>query len=142
MELDIVGISAYAYFPLTDAVPTTVLSVAALQASYEQIFQDYLLPLAARNPDRPLVFLEYGAMEAVAAPYDQSVSFLQPYVFSDANGNGKDDGWETQANMYQALLNTMAQHPGVLNGVFFWGNWLEPFTLGCSQTVPLSSCRT
>ena len=122
LDLDIVGISAY--FPLTDSPPSTVLSVAALQASYEQIFQDYLLPLAARNPGRPLVFLEYGAMEAVESPYDQIALFAQPFVFSDANGNGKDDGRETQANVYQALFNTMAQHPGVLNGVFFWGHWM------------------
>ena len=122
LDLDIVGISAY--FPLTDAVPTTVLSVAEIQASYEQIFQDYLLPLAERNPDRPMVFLEHGFNEAVEAPYDPNALVFQPFVFSDANGNGLDDGRETQANIYQALFNTMAQHPGVLNGAFFWGHWI------------------
>ena len=120
LDLDIVGISAW--FPLVDSRPTTVLSVARLQASYEQIFQDYLLPLAARNPDRPIVFLEYGAIDAVEAPAGGAA--LRPFVFTDANGNGLDDGRETQANMFQALLNTMEQHPGVLNGVFFWDNWM------------------
>ena len=121
LDLDMVGISAY--FPLTAARPSTVLSVARLQASYERIFQRYLIPLAERHPERPVVFLEYGAVDVVEAPRDISSGFL-PFVFSDANGNGRDDGQETQANMFQALFNTMAQHPGVLNGVFFWDNWM------------------
>ncbi len=125
LDLDIVGLSAY--FPLTDAAPTRVLSVAELQARYEQIFQQHLLPLAERNPGRPMVFLEYGALDTVEAPADPgnpSGSF-QPPVFIDADGNGLDDGRETQANMFQALLNTMGRHPGILNGAFFWDNWVS-----------------
>ena len=124
LDLDIVGLSAY--FPLTAARPTTVLSVARLEASYERIFQTYLMPLADRNPERPVLFLEYGASDALEAPHTPtgSPAHFQPFVFSDANGNGLDDGRETQAHMYQALLNTMAQHPGVLKGVFFWDNWI------------------
>ena len=125
LALDIVGISAW--FPLVDARPSTVLSVAALQASYEQIFQQYLIPLAERNPGRPIVFLEYGALDTIetpAAPGDTSAAY-QPPVFIDANGNGLDDGRETQANMFQALFNTMAQHSGILHGVFFWDNWIS-----------------
>ena len=63
-------------------------------------------------------------MEAVEAPYNHRALLFEPFVFSDANGNGLDDGQETQANIYQALFNTMAQHPGVLDGVFFWEHWL------------------
>ncbi len=122
LDLDVVGISAY--FPLTDSRPTTVLSVAALQASYEQLFQDYLTPLAERNPDRPILFLEYGATDVVEAPQEPGGAPFLPFVFTDADGNGQDDGQETQANIYQALFNTMDRHPGVLNGVFFWDNWM------------------
>ena len=124
LDLDIVGVSAW--FPLIDSVPTTVPSLAELQASYEQIFQDYLIPLAERNPDRPIVFLEYGATDTVEAPSAPAApdSQFRPFVFTDANGNGQDDGRETQANMYQALINTMARHPGVLNGFFPWDNWI------------------
>ena len=122
LDLDIVGISAY--FSLTDAVPTTVLSVAALQASYERIFQDYLLPLAKRNPDRPIVFLEYGATDSIEAPQQPDGASQLPFVFTDVDGNGLDDGQETQANIFQALFNTMDRHPGVLNGAFFWDNWI------------------
>ena len=122
LDLDIVGISSY--FELTDSRPSTVLSVARLQASYEKIFQDYLIPLAGRNPDRPIMFLEYGAIDAIEAPQEPGGAPFLPFVFTDADGNGLDDGQETQANMYQALFNTMARHPGVLNGVFFWGDWV------------------
>ena len=122
LDLDIVGISSY--FELTDSRPSTVLSVARLQASYEKIFQDYLIPLAGRNPDRPIMFLEYGAIDAIEAPEDPGSTGFQPFVFTDTNGNGLDDGRETQANIYQALVNTMAQHPGILNGVFWWGDWI------------------
>ena len=124
LDLDIVGLSGW--FPLVDTRPSTVLSVAALQASYEQIFQDHLIPLAARNPGRPLVFLEYGALDTVAAPADPGnpSGAYEPPVFIDADGNGLDDGRETQANMFQALFNTMAQHPGILHGAFLWDNWM------------------
>ena len=121
LDLDIVGLSAY--IRLTDAPPSTVLSVEELQASYEQIFQDYLLPLAARNPDRPIVFLEYAVTEEVEAPYSTGL-WTQGlmFVFSDADGNGLDDAREAQANVYQALLNTLEQFPGLVNGVFWWEN--------------------
>ena len=124
LDLDIVGVSVW--FPLTDSVPTTAPSVTDLQARYEQIFQDYLIPVAERNPGRPVVFLEYGATDSVEAPKEPggSPAQFQPFVFTDADGNGQDDGRETQANIYQALINTMARHPGVLNGFFPWDNWI------------------
>ena len=124
LDLDVVGISAY--FRLTDSPPTTVLSVEDLQASYERIFQNYLVPLAERNPGRPIMFLEYGAVEEVGAPYSvgQWTQGLM-FVFTDADGNGLDDALETQTNMYQALLNTPEQFPGLVNGVFWWENSLS-----------------
>ncbi len=68
LDLDIVGVSGW--FPLTARAPTTVLGVPELQASYEAIFQDYLVPLASRNPGRAIVFTEYGSMDVVEAPAD------------------------------------------------------------------------
>ena len=75
---------------------------------------------------REFVFLEYGAMDVVAAPFSPANTSEQgnPFVFADANGNGVDDGRETQANIYQAVLNTMETYPGVVNGLFFWDNWM------------------
>ena len=122
LDLDIVGISAW--FPLTESLPSTVMSIEDCQGSYERIFRDYLIPLARRNPARPIVFLEYGSSDVVSAPSAPDAFGFQEYVFSDLNGNGLDDGRETQANMYMGLINAMAKNPGVLNGVFFWGNWI------------------
>ena len=123
LDLDVVGVSAW--FPMTDSRPSSVTSAASLRAKYDQIFQDYLVPLSGRNPGRPVVFLEYGAMDMVEAPgAPDDPAGYPPYIFADANGNGLDDGRETQTNLYQALLDTMDSHPGVLNGVFWWDNWI------------------
>ena len=124
LDLDIAGISAW--FPLADSIPSSPLSLESLEESYEQIFRDYLIPLQQRNPDRPIVFLEYGAFDTIEAPADPRNGSLQgqPLVFSDMNGNGLDDGQETQANIIQALFNTMDTYPGVVNGAFLWDNWM------------------
>ncbi len=123
LDLDVVGVSAW--FPLVEAPPSTVMSVEAAQAEYERIFREYLLPLAGRNPERPIVFLEYGAMDLVETPAapDDPMGF-PGFVFTDTNGNGLDDGRETQANVYRGLLNAMDRYPGVVNGAFFWDNWM------------------
>ena len=70
------------------------------------------------------MFLEYGAVDVVSAPVAPDDSDFSEYVFSDLNGNGLDDGQETQANIYQGLINAMGNNPGVLDGVFYWDNWI------------------
>ncbi|MCY4646765.1 MAG: Ig-like domain-containing protein [Gammaproteobacteria bacterium] len=124
LDLDIVGISGW--FPLTASAPTTVLSVQELQASYEAIFQEYLVPLAGRNPDRALVFTEYGSMDVVEAPADPSLGarHSEERVVVDANRNGLDDGEETQASIFDAFFKASARYPGLVNGAFFWDNWI------------------
>lgn len=124
LDLDIVGISGW--FPLTSSAPTTVLSVSELQASYESVFSDLLLPLAARNPGRAIVFTEYGSMDVVEAPADPSSGARHGELKTlvDRNRNGLDDGEETQANIFQAFFNASASHPGLVNGAFFWDNWI------------------
>lgn len=124
LDLDIIGLSAW--FPLTDSRPSTVLSVENFQTRYRQIFQNQLIPLANRNPDQPIVFTEYGAMDVVETPERPGDASAQNrrFVFTDWNRNGLDDGRETQANIYQALINTIAQYPGIVNGVFYWDNWI------------------
>ena len=124
LSLDVVGISAW--FGLVDSPPSSVMSVTALETPYDRIFRDYLVPLANRNTGRPIVFLEYGAMDVVATPFrpDDTSDQGMPFVYADANGNRVDDGRETQANVYQALVNTMELYPGVLDGFFLWDNWM------------------
>lgn len=122
LELDVVGISAW--FPLTDTDSATPISVETAQDKYSDIFSNFLSPLANRNQGRPIMFLEYGAVDVVTAPKAPDRVAFTEYVFSDSNDNGLDDGQETQANVYQGLINTMVENPGVLNGVFFWDNWI------------------
>ena len=122
LGLDVVGISAW--FPLADSPPTTVMSVENLGRVYEEIFENYLVPLQSRNVGRSIVFLEYGARDTVASPAEPADYEALEYVFSDMNGNGLDDGEETQANIFKALFATMDEYPGVLHGAFFWDNWI------------------
>ena len=124
LDLDIVGISGW--FPLTETPPTTVLGVPELQASYEAIFRDFLVPLAGRNPGRALVFTEYGSMDVVEAPADPSSGSRHEEwkVLEDADRNGLDDGEEVQANIFEAFFNASARYPGIVNGAFFWDNWI------------------
>jgi hypothetical protein len=121
LDLDVIGLSAY--FPLVDSPPTRVLSVAELEGSWETIFQDHLIPLQAANPDRPIYFTEFGAADSVLSPYNANIDNFSCRFFYDADGNGLDDGEETQANIYQALFNVMDRHPGVVNGTFLWEMW-------------------
>ncbi len=111
LDLDVIGVSAW--FPLVDEPPTTVTSVDSLRRAYERIFRDHLIPMAERNPGRPMVFLEYGAPDSVQAPADPARFPGNPHVvFVDANENGLEDGAEVQANMYRALFEVMNAHPG------------------------------
>ena len=123
LDLDVVGVSAW--FNLAETPPSMVMSVDHLRQEYERIFQDHLVPLAADNPGRPIVFTEYGAIDTVEGPAEPS-GFPEPaeFVFSDLNGNGVDDGRETQANIFQALFETMDRYPDVVLGAFFWDNWI------------------
>ena len=123
LDLDLVGLSAW--FSLAETPPSTVMSVDRLRQEYERIFQDHLVPLAADNPGRPIVFTEYGAIDTVEGPADPAgFPEMAEFVFSDMNGNGVDDGRETQANIFQVFFEIMDRHPGVVYGIFFWDNWI------------------
>ena len=124
LDLDVVGVSAW--FPLSESVPSAVTSVETLKRAYERIFDTHLVPLARQNVGRPVVFLEYGALDVVETPYAPADfrRMLEPVSHVDSNNNGVEDGRETQANVFQALFETMDRYPGVIHGAFFWGNWI------------------
>lgn len=121
LDLDVVGVSAW--FPLVDRPPSEVMSVGSLRKAYERIMDEYLVPLAAYN-ERPVVFLEYGAIERVDAPANPSFVDFNEFVFEDRNHNGVDDGRETQANILQALFEVLDRYPNVVYGTFLWDNWI------------------
>ena len=58
------------------------------------------------------------------SPYEPDVESFVPRVFQDSNNNGKDDGQETQANIYEAFFSTMSTYPHILSGAFLWGHIL------------------
>ena len=123
LGLDVVGVSAW--FPLAEMPPSSVTSVDTLQQEYERIFREHLVPLAAYNAGRPVVFTEYGAIDTVEGPAAPGgFPEVTDFIFSDMNGNGIDDGRETQANIFEALFRTMDRYPGVVYGAFFWDNWI------------------
>ena len=81
----------------------------------------YIVPLQASNPQLPIMFSDIGMNESVLAPYIPVSQTNEPYVFSDLNANGVDDGREQQANIYQALFNINRGHDYLLRGTVFFG---------------------
>lgn len=67
LNLDIRGISAW--FHLVGTPPSSPVGVPSLETAYDRIFREYLIPLVNDSPTRSIVFLEYGAMDVVAAPH-------------------------------------------------------------------------
>ena len=124
LDLDVVGLSGG--FAVTETPPEAVMSADSLERGFDQVFREHLLPLAGDNAGRPIVFTEYYAMDTVETPADPSNNgrLGEMFVFSDSNGNGVDDGRETQANVFRAFFRTMSRYPGVVNGAFFWDNWI------------------
>ena len=116
LGLDVVGLSAW--IPLADSPPATVLSVEHLRREYERVFREHLVPLAEYN-DQPIVFTEYGSNDVLEAPANPAIIVERRFVFSDTNGNGIDDGRETQANIFRALFQTMSRYSDVVHGTFF-----------------------
>ena len=74
--------------------------------------------------ERPIVFLEYGIVDTVAEPAEPAGDADWRAPFSDTNGNGLDDGQEQQANVIEAMLETVGAYPGTVYGAFFWDNWI------------------
>ena len=125
LDLDVIGVSAW--FPLVDDLPTTVMSVGSLRTSVRTDLRDHLIPMAERNPGRPVVFLEYGAPTACRPRASLRLSGEPDVVFADTNENGLEDGAEVQDNMYRALFEVMNAHPGLMYGAFFWDTWITVY---------------
>ncbi len=126
LDFDLIGISAY-FSPLTDP-PETVTSLTKLEAGWKKILTEYLLPLKKEFPDKPIVFLEYLNKTSLYAGYDGPLTDDRPEPnnllerkLTDRNSNQIDDAMEQQANVHQALFNVIDQEPGLIDGIFFWG---------------------
>jgi hypothetical protein len=69
-----------------------------------------------------MLFLEFGYVNSIEAPFIPAFNEFQPWTFNDNNNNGLDDSQETQANIYEAFFNIKEQNPGILEGAFLWGH--------------------
>lgn len=118
LGMDVAGISAY--FELADGKPNRVMSVEELETAWEGVFQNYLAPMRARYPNKPIVFTEVGYVDDLDAPLDHSSNAGQPKPVHAAGT--ATPGMTQQANIYQALFNVNARHANLVSGLFFWGN--------------------
>ncbi|MFC1921423.1 CARDB domain-containing protein [Chloroflexota bacterium] len=119
LNLDFVGVSAY--FKLSATIPTGVMTVSQLETAWESVFSQYLIPLQQRNPGKPVIFTEFGYTDSIVSPNNACADEFMQKQFKDKNGNGLDDGEETQANCIESFFNTMDKHEGTVTGAFIWG---------------------
>lgn len=120
---DVVGVSSY--FKLVQQQPNRVLGVDELEASWNNVFSNNLIPLQNRNPGKKIVFLEFGYNDALHSPFYAIADEFTQKVFTDANGNGKDDGEEQQHNILEAFYRVNENRNRVVSGTFLWDNYIS-----------------
>ena len=123
LDLDVIGLSMYPR--LFEVSPDGVPSVSELVERWQRIFDSDLLPIRHRYPDKPIVFTEFGFMNAVGTTYEDAVGKEDTGQLADENANGLDDGEEEQANAIEALFKVLDANPGIVDGVFIWGEKIE-----------------
>lgn len=117
---DVVGVSAY--FKLVNQQPNRVLGVYELEAGWNNIYTNYLIPLGNRNPGKKIIFLEFGYTDALGSPFNAVADEFVNKVLIDGNGNGKDDGEEQQSNILEAFYKVNDVRNRLICGTFLWGN--------------------
>lgn len=116
-DLDVIGISAY--FQLLDQV-SGVSTVTDLKEAWRRVFTDTLSPMQQANPEKSIVFTEFGYTDSINSPVQANADEFQKHVFADTNHNGRDDGQETQANIYKAFFAVNREFGGLVKAVFLW----------------------
>jgi hypothetical protein len=135
LDLDVVGISMYT--ELVDQTVDSPMSTEDLKPLWREKFNNALVPHKAHNPEKPMVFVEFGFTDSVLAPFDYGHSEQALYEFQDSNSNGVDDGEETQKNIFEAFYDVRNEFPGIVSGTYLWDiglaseeewkYWFEPF---------------
>jgi hypothetical protein len=118
LALDVVGVSAY--FQLATAPVTRVLSVNELEAAWDSVFRNYLIPLQTRNPGVPIIFTEFGYTDDLGSPAQATSNAQKPAPPRDANG--ATGGMQQQQNIFQAFFNVDDRYNDLVQGAFIWGN--------------------
>ena len=118
LGLDAVGISAY--FPLVSPPPTRLLEPDEFDTAWTEVFERVLLPLAARNPGRPLLFTEVGYTDDLRSPGNALAGEWQPVSGRDAQG--VSDGMRQQQRAFESFIRINARYAGLVRGGFWWDN--------------------
>jgi len=119
---DAIGLSAW--YRLLDLEPTSVVPVDALQSAWEDVLGGVILSMQQDNPTRPIFFTEVGFVDDIRAPGNPTIEEFDPKAFSDANGNGLDDGEEAQANILEAFYRALQTYP-IVEGTFWWDHAMD-----------------
>ena len=119
LKLDIVGISSY--FKLFETSCTFVPSLDTLDFIWNEIIDEYFIPLKDRNPDLSIVLLEFGYVNDYNSPHQPNSNEFQTRTYRDNNFNGLDDEEEVQANIYESFYKAITNR-GIIEGAFLWGN--------------------
>jgi len=123
LDLDVIGLSAY--FEMYEASQAEMPALEDFRVRWQRIFDAYLRPLRWRYPDKPILFMELGGVDHPDAYFNHAAGRGSAKMLFDANMNGLDDGEEVQANIYQAFFDTVDANPGILQGLFSWGEQIE-----------------
>lgn len=115
LGFNVVALSAY--FNLTAAAPTSVLSVAQFEAAWDTIFSQHLVPLQRRHAGKRIFFAEWGYTNDLAGPFLQG-SGLGASMPPGAAGAA---GITQQRNVIEAFFNVNARYNDLVAGGFFWG---------------------
>ncbi len=84
---------------MSETIPESVISVTDFKTKWNNIFTNYIKPLKDKNPNIPIIFLEFGYTDSIKAPYYHDSDTFAERVFTDMDENGLDDGQEMQANI-------------------------------------------
>lgn len=95
-----------------------------LATRWQEVFAQHMALLRARTAPRPLLLLEFGFVDAPGAVHRANADEFEPKVSVDADADGLDDGEQTQARLLQAFFGTARARPGVVDGVFLWGEMM------------------
>lgn len=114
LGLDVVALSAY--FPLASSTLNSVRSTAQFETAWDQVFQQYLQPLRARYPGKPVVLTEWGYTNDINGPV------VQGSRLGEKNPVGATaPGDIQQSNVIEAFYNTNARHGHLVQGAFLYG---------------------
>lgn len=133
------GLVCNEWEPLNATEWTQPLGIERLANEWRRVFDSYLVPLHERHPDTPIMFLEFGYANTPAAACQPNHGEGDAATFMDVDGDGVDDGDQTQADLLEAFFTVAAEHPGVVDGVFLWDNGLGDVPADYPRAITIRS---